>query len=172
MTDGAAKTYVDFTLPPTVVSKLDLSRMVTEVERHDNDMTAASVRSENDNGEVAIPVLSQQLTDFLSQNELSLSDSGARSDLIKELRLLKDTVPVIHMTFAVSADPESLQQLAAWLRASIDPKAVISVGLQPSLVAGVYLRTPNRVHDLSLRGLLSGQHELLVKELGAFRGNR
>ncbi|HEU0266858.1 MAG TPA: hypothetical protein VFQ70_04485, partial [Candidatus Saccharimonadaceae bacterium] len=118
----------------------------------------------------AIPVLSQQLTDFLTQNELKLDDSKQRMTLIQELRLLKDKVPILHMTFAVPADPESLQQLAQWARTTIDPHAVIEVGLQPGLVAGVYLRTPNHVHDYSLRGLLAGKHDVLVNELGALRG--
>jgi F0F1-type ATP synthase delta subunit len=74
------------------------------------------------------------------------------------------------MTFAVTADPESLQQLALWLRTTINPQAVIAVGLQPSLVAGVYLRTPNHVHDLSLRAMLKNGRGLLVEELGALRG--
>ena len=85
---------------------------------------------------------------------------------------MKDKVPVIHMTFAVQADPTSLQQIVQWLRSSVHPQVVISVGLQPSLVAGVYMRTPNHVRDLSLRTLLTGQHEVLVKELEALRGTR
>ena len=76
------------------------------------------------------------------------------------------------MTFAVSADRESLSQIAHWLRESVHPQAVISVGMQPALVAGVYMRTPNKVFDLSLRGALSGQHGALVKELETYRGRR
>jgi F0F1-type ATP synthase delta subunit len=75
------------------------------------------------------------------------------------------------MTFAVTADPESLQQLAQWARTTIDPHAVIAVGLQPGLVAGVYLRTPNHVHDFSLRAMLKSSRGKLVEELGALRGN-
>jgi len=172
MSDVAEKTYNDFTLPSSVVSKVDLSRMVTEVERVDNEMTAAAVRSGNESQEVAVPVLSQQLTDFLGQNELKLDNGKLRADLISQLRILKDKVPVIHMTFAVTADPTSLQELAQWVRTNVEPKAVIAVGLQPALVAGVYLRTPNHIHDLSLRGILKGQHDVLVNELGALRGNR
>jgi F0F1-type ATP synthase delta subunit len=172
MTESVVKTNVDFKLPITVVTKLDVSRMVSEVERLDNEMTTASVRSKDDAGAVVNSVLSQQLTDFLSQNELTLQDGNTRSELITQLRILKDTVPVVHMTFAVITDPESLQKLVAWMRQSIDPRTVISVGLQPGLVAGVYVRTPNKVHDLSLRGLLNGQHDTLVKTLGELRGNR
>jgi len=169
MTDAAKKNHDTFVLPASLVGKVDVARMVAEAERVDSEMIAAGIRS-GEGSTPAIPVLSQQFTDFLTQNDLRLDDAQARSSLIHELRLLKDKVPVLHMTFAVTADPESLQQLALWVRSTIDPHAVIEVGLQPGLVAGVYLRTPNHVHDFSLRGLLAGQHGVLVKELEMLRG--
>jgi hypothetical protein len=171
MSELAVKTHENFVLPASLVSRVDVARLVDEVERVDAEMTSSAIRAGEGTAPV-IPVLSQRLTDFLAQNELKLDDSKARMTLIQELRQLKDKVPVLHMTFAVTADPESLQQLARWARTTIDPHAVIAVGLQPGLVAGVYLRTPNHVHDFSLRGLLAGQRGLLVKELGALRGSK
>jgi len=170
MTELAAKTAADFVLPPNLVSKLDVSRLVSEVERIDNELTAAAVREKTGAPGQAVPAMSEQLTDFLAQNQLSLDDSNARSKIITEMRRMKDTLPIIHMTFAVEADRESLGQLAQWLRQQIHPQAVIAVGLQPALVAGVYLRTPNHVHDLSLRAKLQGSRDLLVKELEANHG--
>jgi F0F1-type ATP synthase delta subunit len=103
----------------------------------------------------------------LTLNKLSLEKSTERTELIRQLHIFKDNVPVIHMTFAVEADTESLGQIAQWLRESIHPQAVIAVGLQPGLVAGVYLRTPNHVHDLSLRTKLRTSRGVLLKELEA-----
>lgn len=172
MNEVEAKTYADFVLPSSVVSKIDVSRLVSEVERVDNELTSAAVRAKTGATDFAKPVLSEQLTEFFTVNKLTFGSSQQRSELIKQLRLLKDKVPVLHMTFAVVADRESLQQLARWLRASIHPQAVIEVGLQPALVAGVYLRTPNHVHDLSLRAMLDGCHGLLIEELEALGGAR
>jgi len=169
---NSVKTAAQYILPPSLVSKIDLSRLVTEVERVDNELTAAEVRAKGNGGKAAQPVLSQQLVDFLQANDTSLSDGQTRMELIKQLRQLKDKAPVIHMTFAVTADVASLQYIAQWLRQEIDPQAVVAVGLQPGLVAGVYVRTPNHVHDFSLRGHLAAQREVLAKELGALRGNR
>lgn len=169
-TKGTAKTYTDFILPPTVVSKLDVSRMVAEAERIDNQLTTEAVRMKVGTASQTLPAMSEVLNDFLTQNELVLTDSRVRTELIKQLRLLKDKIPTIHMTFAVTADRESLQQLVAWLRQSVHPQAVIAVGLQPALVAGVYVRTANHVHDLSLRAALEGSRGLLAKELEALRG--
>lgn len=170
MTEQATRTYADFVLPPSLVTRVDISRLVHEAERVDNEMTAASVRAKTGAPQVSIPAMSEQLQEFLAQNQLSLDNTIERTEIIKQLRLLKDKVPIVHMTFAVTADRESLEYLAAWLRGSVHRQAVISVGLQPALVAGVYLRTPNRVMDLSMRALLKGSHDKLSAQLGAFRG--
>jgi hypothetical protein len=172
MSEAAVKTYADFILPPSVVTKLDVARLVSEFERVDNDLTSAAVHTKTGAAAPAQPTLSEQLTTFLVQNKFKLGTSQARNDVIKQMRLLKDAVPIVHMTFAVPADPESLQQLAQYLRTSIHPQAVIAVGLQPALIAGVYLRTPNHVHDYSLRGMLAASHGVLVKELETLRASK
>jgi hypothetical protein len=171
MSDQAEKTYKDFKLPPNIVSKVDVAHLANELERVDNEMTAGSVREKiGQDNEVSV-TYSDQLKDFLNWNEMNLDDSHGRSELITQLRQLKDHVKEIHMTFAVTTDPESMQEITKWVRESVDPQAVISVGLQPALVAGVYVRTPNKVHDLSLRAMVEGSRSKLIEELGALRGN-
>ena len=81
------------------------------------------------------------------------------------LHVLKDKAPIIHMTFAVDVDTEVLQKLTAWVRDNAHPQGLITVGLQPSLVGGVYIRTPNHVHDFSMRSLLQNKRDVLVKAL-------
>jgi len=170
MNETTELNYAEFVLPPSVISKVDVSRLVTEVERVDNEFTTIAARDKAGASQQATPVLSAMMEDFLTQNNLVLNDDKIRPALIKQMRLMKDRVPIIHMTFAGPTDSESLQQLSRWLRTSVHQQAVISVGLQPALVGGVYLRTSNKVLDLSLRAKLEGQHGLLVKELEALRG--
>lgn len=172
MSEKKAKTYLDFVLPTNVVTKVDVSRLVSEAEWVDNEMTTAAVRSKAGAKRQAEPVMSDQLIEFIDQNHLELDSSRERTDLVKQLRLLKNKVPVVHMTFASTADRESLERLAEWLRKSVHPQAIISVGLQPALVGGAYIRTPNHVHDFSIRGMLEGHHDLLAQELGALRGSK
>lgn len=170
MSEETVKTYADYVLPPSIVSKVDVSRMIREAEWVDNELTTAAIRAKTGAVLPAAPSLSPELEAFLQQNGLTLTNGHERGEIIKQLRLMKDKLPVIHITFAVPADRESLQQLSAWLRASIHPQAVIAVGLQPALIAGVYVRTPNHVHDLSMRAALNNGHGILVKELEALRG--
>lgn len=171
MNESPAMTYTDFELPSSVVTKVEVSRLVDEFEQIDNELTTSSVRAKAGVQQVSQLTLSQQLREFLNLNRLRPNTSRERTDLVRQLQLLKDNVPVIHMTFAVEADDESLQQLAAWVRTSIHSQAVIAVGLQPGLIAGVYLRTPNQVRDLSLRAMLKDGRGLLLKDLEALRGN-
>ncbi|TAH32976.1 hypothetical protein EYC58_02365 [Candidatus Saccharibacteria bacterium] len=162
--------YTEFVLPPSVVTKVDVARLVAEIERVDDELTTSAVRAKSGASQTEQLSLSPQLTEFMNHNTLRPNTSNERTELIKQMRLMKDKLPTIHMTFAVEADRQSLQQLAAWLRASVHPQAVIAVGLQPALIAGVYLRTPNQVRDLSLRAMLKGGRGLLLKDLAALRG--
>jgi F0F1-type ATP synthase delta subunit len=173
MSETAKKTHSEFGLPMSVASRVDLSRLAREVEQLDNELTSVAVRTKSGSPvKLQQPAVSRQLEEFLQLNDLVLAEMSGqeRADLVKQLRLLKDKAPVIHMTFAVTADSVSLQKLVEWLRSSVHPQAVIEIGLQPALVAGAYIRTPNHVHDFSLRAKLKGQHSLLVKELEALRG--
>jgi len=171
MSDGEVKSHDTFVLPPSVVSKIDVSRLLAELERVDNDITSEAIRHKDEEGyQPAKPLLSEQLNDFLRSNELNLDNDHSRSELIKQLRGLKDSVPVVHMTFATMADRESLGKLVTWLRESAHPQTVVAVGMQPALVAGVYLRTTSHAYDLSLRAKLKENHGKLVSTLGELRG--
>lgn len=159
-------------LPRSIISKLDLSHMVSEVEQIDNDLTTVAVRQKAGVNSDFRPVPSDQLGDFLAVNNLEIGDGQQRSRLITELKRLKDQAPIVHMTFATAADRESLSELADWIRKSVHPQTLIVVGLQPDLVGGVYVRTPNHVHDLSVRAQLAGHRDILIKEVEALSVSR
>ncbi len=165
MTEATA-THATYKLPPNVVSKVDLAHLISDAERIDNELTTSAVHTRTNTAIEAELSTSERLTAFLQVNDLQFSNNSSdRMDIIRGLRRLKDSAPVVHMTFAVEADYESLGQLVAWLRSNVHPQAIIATGLQPALIAGVYLRTSNSVHDLSLRGKIKGGRDVLIKEL-------
>ena len=171
MNESAVKTYIDYVLPLSIITKVELSRMVTDLERVNNELTSANVRAHVPGVDPQpAPKVTQQSAEFLTLNKIAFTDERVRSEVIKQLQILKDKSPVIHMTFAVEAEREGLMWIVQWLRTSIHRQALISVGLQPALVAGVYLRTPNQVHDLSLRAKLVRNRDVLIKEMEALRG--
>lgn len=158
----------EFTLPPTLISRVDVSRLGREVESVDNELEAQKVRSQaKGESEVVyqIPPISQALSDFLELNAVDITKSKQRTKLKHDLAKFKDKAPIIHMTFASQADSESLQQLVAWIRQEIHPQALIAVGLQPALVGGVYIRTPNKVFDFSLRQHLQNKRGIITNQL-------
>lgn len=163
----------EFVLPPSIISRADLSRIVREAEKVDNYMTTISVHEKSGLSDEGVPlVLSEQLTDIMSINNLEFGNSQQRIKLVNWLRKIKDTVPVIHMTFSTTVDQDILRELVGWIRQSVHKHAVISIGLQPSLIGGVYIRTTNQVHDLSVRAQLANSRHLiseLVEEINAGR---
>lgn len=172
MSTAEVKDYTEFVLPSAVVSKADIARLVREFEVVDNALTTKHVRDKVGASSEDTPAMSPQLQAFLDANTVDLENTTARSLYIKQLRLLKDKVNVMNMTFAVVTDPESLQELTMWVRNTVHPQTVIEAHLQPALVAGVYLRTPNHVFDMSVRNKLASKRGELEKELGALRGNK
>lgn len=160
----------EFVLPPSIVTKHDLARLIDEMERIDSELTTRDAHIKAN-----IPVTSEitftdQMTDFLAVNNLEIGDTAERADLLKRMRRFKMSSPVIHMTFASSADTESLRQLVVWLRQSVHSQSVVAVGLQPSLIGGVYIRTPNQVHDFSMRAKLAGHRDIIIREVEALSG--
>jgi len=172
MNETKAISHTSFVVPERVISRIDVAHLVRDAEQLENDFTAAKVRAKAGAGKAPELKVTEQLTDFLKENRLKLKDSQDCTTLVKELRTLRDEAPVVHMTFAVEADHESLKQMVQWLRSSIHPQALLAVGLQPGLIAGVYLRTPNHVLDLSLRSRLAGSRAVLQKELEALRAGK
>lgn len=166
------KDQSQFVLPPNVVTKADVSRLVSEMERLDNEVVTRDAHIKANVPITEQITLSEQLSDFLSANDLEIGDNAERAELIKQLRHLKSSVPTVHVTFATSADGESLRQIVGWLRQSIHPQSVVAVGLQPSLIGGAYIRTPNHVHDFSLRARLAGHRDIITKEVEAIRGGK
>lgn len=157
-------------LPPSVVSRIDMSRLVEEAERIDNDLVTRQAHQKvgvNDAGDLR---MSAPMADFLSANQINIEDFHQRGDLIRRLKRAKDLAPTVHVTFATEADQNSLEKLIDWIRRSVHPQSLLVIGLQPSLVGGVYVRTTNQVFDLSVRAQLSGGHDIIVKELEALNG--
>lgn len=170
MSNTATLDHTHFVLPASIVSRIDVSRVMREFEAYDNALTANTVRQKAGTDANEVPAVSAQLQSFLDSNPVDVTNTTARSEYISQLRLLKDAVPVVHMTFAVVADVESLQQLTSWLRESVHPQVVIDAHVQPALVAGTYVRTANKVFDLSVRGALRAKRGALKEALGAARG--
>lgn len=159
----AAKTSA-FTLPPTIVGRTDISRLLRELET----LEASSVKTKNP------PAQPLKITGLLSQivaaNDYDLSDKNHRQHLSQQLTTVRDRAPAVHISFATEPSPKIIETLLGWLRSNIHPYLLLQIGLQPSIAAGCVLRTPNKIFDLSLRAYFEKQKPYLlelIKSAGA-----
>jgi hypothetical protein len=152
--------------PPALISRADLARLVREIEDIDNDLGAQKARN-HATGKTgySLPALSHVMNDFVELNKIDIANDQARMHLKEQMKIIKDKAPVMHMTFAVEADPASLQKLTAYLRKEIHPQALLVVGLQPALVGGAYIRTPNHIHDFSVRAKMAEKRGIILQDL-------
>lgn len=155
----------EYTLPSAIITRADLARLMREVEDLDNELGAQKARShtKGEEGTYRLPSVSQGLSDFAELNSVDLVDDQARMGLKKQLKHIKNKAPVMHLTFATEPDFMSLKQLAEYIRKELHPQALLHTGLQPSLVGGVYMRTPNKAYDFSVRAKLA-QNRVVIQQ--------
>lgn len=151
-------------LPDRVFSRVDLSQLIAELEKFDNRLSEFEARQKTGHSSNH-PVLSDRLLDFFAVNHMEIGDNIDLSQLISQLKRLKSRMPIVHLTFASQVDDDSLREIVKWLRQSVHRQAVVSIGLQPGLIGGVYMRTTNRVYDLSVRKSLEANRGLLVQQI-------
>ena len=168
MSEHAAPAYA---LPPALITRADLARLVREIEGLDNELEAQKARN-HATGQTGyhMPNLSQGMADFIELNKLNQADDQGRMHVKEQMKIMKNKAPIVHMTFAVEADPISLQQLVAYMRKELHPQTLLSVGLQPAIVGGVYMRTPNQVHDFSVRAKLAASRGIIEQEIENLSG--
>jgi hypothetical protein len=140
--------------------------LVRDLEAIDNELEAQKARN-HATGKTgySLPTLSKSLNDFADLNKLDLADDQTRMIVREQMTKLKEIAPVLHMTFAVEADSVSLAKLIDYVRKEIHPQALISIGMQPGLVGGVYLRTPNHVHDFTVRHRLTAARGVIAQDI-------
>lgn len=159
----SVKTNLDLQLPPDVVGRVDVGRILRELETLENFLKTASIRSPEVSSK--LPKTSRMLDELLQINKLKALETSDRKKLVGFLETVKTKSPILHISF--SADPPAafVQKLTAWLRQEIHPLVLVQIGLQPAIGAGTIVRTPNKQFDFSLRKRFSGQKDILLKKL-------
>lgn len=174
MTDGAAwaNKWNQLTLPPSVVSRSDVSRLIREVEQLINQFVASDVKVRVGEKVESAYRTSNQLRELVDMNKLNLDNSTAREGLLFLLRGLKKHAPIVNITLASQVDNNDLEKLIKWFRSEIHKQTILVIGLQPNLIGGMYIRTPNHVYDYSLRTQLEGHRDDIVKQLELINAGR
>lgn len=157
---------VKIALPEAVISPADVSRL----RRGAGDLADYLNQMAIKNGDEPLPKpRTGLLADFGAANDLDLSHVEDCRQAVNKLSQLQKLAPVVHISFAAEPSDAFMRKIAAWFRANINPLTLITVGLQPSVAAGCYLRTTNRYFDLSLRKHLIDSRGQLVERLEALK---
>ncbi|MBC7546664.1 hypothetical protein H7171_02860 [Candidatus Saccharibacteria bacterium] len=160
-------TLVAYSLPLSVVSPVDLGRLIRELEALDNDLNQAVI-SFPDN-EPKMPITSRLLDEAIAVNKIVPQLAEDRKQLIAYLWGMKAKAPVLHISFSADPSPLFTQKLLVWLRQEVNKDVLVTIGLQPSIGAGCIVRTNNKFFDLSLRKDMLSKRGLLLSEISEAR---
>lgn len=153
----------NITLPIQVTSRVDVARLLREVEQVDGFLKQAAIREPGTS--VKLPKTSRQLEELASGNKLNLLLDADRLRLVGFLTAIKSKAPLLHISFSAEPAPVFIQKILTWLRREIHPLLLLHVGLQPSIGAGCTIRGNSLYLDLSLRQYFQKQRPLLLNKL-------
>lgn len=153
---------MDLKLPIILNSKQDITHVHRELRAFLDAVEQSIVRKDNP---IQYPAITATLRAIATENKIDLRDQAACEKLLIELEELKEKAPSVHLSFPSDPTQEVMQKLIIWFRKEVNPRIIIQVGLQPSIAAGVVLRTPNKQFDFSLRQHLYRNRNLLREAL-------
>jgi F0F1-type ATP synthase delta subunit len=149
--EGSSEALVPkpFVLSPRLIGRPHIARVSRELEAVDTYMASQAIR--NPKTPPVVPGVSRVLRELVEANDIALEDQAQRQQLIRKLKTIKDTAPVAHVTFAVEPDITILTDIARWMRDNTHEWALLSVGVQPNIIGGCVMRTPDKVYDVSFK---------------------
>jgi hypothetical protein len=154
-----------FGLPPALIGRPDVSRLLREIEKVDYELESQEIRTPGQ--PLSIPNMSRALTEAITLNNIDVANMLERKRMLESLREAKEKAPNVQITFAVDPAPDITSQLVAWIRSNLHPQALITVGLQPAIIGGCIVRTPDHIYDFSLRKRFKDEQPNLIQAIKA-----
>lgn len=146
-----------------VVSKVDIGRLLREVESLHDFMHQATIREPGT--ALKLPRTSKILDETIQLNSLNMLVTSDRDSLYSFLKSVYAEAPIIHMSFGADPSPLFTMRLISWLRQEIHPLVLLQIGLQMNLGAGCVVRTTNHQFDFSLRNRFKESRSVLVAKI-------
>lgn len=162
---------MELKLPLSVVSQVDVARLLRELNGLDDFFVGAATRKSGT--PMQPPRLSRLLEQVATDNQHNLLEEKSRKELYSMLSDILGRAPLLHISFAAEPSGRALERILVWLRQNIHSQVLLQVGLQPTIAAGCVLRTPNKLFDMSMRNHLKAQEPYMVQLIeGAGGGNK
>src|SRR4051812_6316857 len=115
----ADKTTNKFVLPEQLITSVDLSRIIRELEALDESLRQAEIRKPGTPTKLSRSSLT--LEDLARLNNISLMDKAQREQLLNYLKSFLKTATVIHMSLATEPSGAFTKKIVVWMRANIHP---------------------------------------------------
>jgi F0F1-type ATP synthase delta subunit len=157
------ETKAPISLPESISTKQDLLHVVRELQNFVDRQTQDSIRGK----QAEFHDVSDMLQKLAETNGVDLQEADDCKNLLTSLEAIKKSHPSVHLSFASEPSKEVLKKIVLWFRKNTNANVLIQVGLQPSIAAGVILRTPNKSFDFSLRTKLHENRNKLIEVLNA-----
>jgi hypothetical protein len=148
-------------LPLSVVSPVDVGRLIRELETLDNAILEQGLRGQT----VAVPAMSRLMAQTIEMNHINILDEADRKLLTQLLVSVREKAPVLHLSFSADPTPAFVEKIMAYLRREIHPLVLMTAGLQPNIGAGCIVRSTNKYFDCSLRQDFLEKRALLMEKL-------
>lgn len=159
------ETKTTLQLPLSVVSSVDVGRLLREVEAIDDFLKQSAIREPGT--PVKMPRTSRLFDEIVEVNQLNVLHEDDRNRLKDFLSEVKKHAPQLHMSFSADPAPLFTQKLIQWMRGNLHPQVLLQVGLQPNIGAGCVVRTTNKYFDFSLRSRFSEKGTELARLMRA-----
>ena len=150
-------------LPVQVSTPVDVGRLLRETQEVNETLLQLQLRQAGK--QPALPKISSGLDQLVQLNKLNLLQEADRKQLETFLKTLKDSAPVVHVSFSADPSVSFMEKLVAWLRREIDPLIIVTVGLQPAIGVGCVVRTTNKQYNFSLRENFKKKRDLLREQI-------
>lgn len=153
---------MDLKLPVTVCTKRDLMMLSRELASFSSHVYQSIMHHQKP---IKYPPITDNLRQFIILNQINYKEPRKCNQAIKYLDELKKTSPTVHVSFAQNPSKEVVQRVTAWFRSEVDRHCLLTIGLQPSIAAGVVITTNNRQFDFSIRQRLESRKSKLKESI-------
>lgn len=150
------------TLPPSIISPHDLSRLEIELHEYSNWFSHNAIKQHvNVSRGTPMPGLSTDaITMLRSCSQNGTINQQILDSLLVSIKQLSNHAPSLTITLAAPAGNETKQALTAWCRANIDPNILVSFKFNATILGGMILRCGSHIFDWSFRrGVLNNRYK-------------
>lgn len=149
-------------IPENIITKQDLIKIHRELRGYMDKINQSILRHKKADD---TPLISDKLLDIAQINQINLQDDSSCNYLLDQLDALMKNSPIIHVSFPSEPPQDLVKSLIKWFRKEVNQNIFFVIGLQPSITAGIIIRTKNKQFDFSLRSSLAKKEPTLLEAI-------